>query len=289
MNPYREFVANHARSIREGKSMALGGFEPRRRASPLAGAPVVMIFAPHPDDECIVGGLAVRLQVECGWDVVNVAVTQGSKRDRQAARWEEVVGACDYLGFGLERIGKCGLEKVSPQTRLGDPVSWSAKVNSIVEILQRVRPAAILFPHIQDWNGTHIGVHYLVMDALAVLGDRFSTFLVETEFWGQNYSPNLLVEVSEDDLTDLITALTFHVGEVRRNPYHLTLSAWMVNSVRLGGETVGGQGMAPPDFPFGTVYRLRRWVEGRVSEVYDGGRIVRASDRPDEIFQESKA
>jgi len=287
MNPYRELVADHARWIREGKAMALGGFEPRRRVALAADAPVVMIFSPHPDDECIVGGLPVRLQLECGWRVVNVAVTQGSKRDRQLARWDELVGACDYLGFGLERIGSVGLENVSPQARLSDPSGWRTKVGAIVEILQRVRPVAILFPHVLDWNGTHIGVHHLVMDALAMLGDQLSTYMVETEFWGQNYSPNLLVEISEDDLTDLMTALTFHVGEVRRNPYHLTLPCWMANNVRLGGETVGGQGMAPPDFPFGTVYRLRRWVGGRVSEVYSGGRVVRANDRPDSIFRES--
>ena len=41
-------------------------------------------------------------------------------------------------------------------------------------------------------------------------------------------SPNLMVEISPHDLGDLITALTFHVGEVKRNPYHLSLPAWML-------------------------------------------------------------
>jgi hypothetical protein len=122
------------------------------------------------------------------------------------------------------------------------------------------------------------------MDALAAIGSDLDTSLIETEFWGQNYRPNLLVEISEEVLTDLMTALTFHVGEVRRNPYHLTLPAWMTNSVRLGGETVGGQGAAPPDFPFGTVYRLRRWVGGRIEEAYSGGRVVTAKESPGELF-----
>lgn len=282
-------VAEHARWIRDGKGLDLGCFDLKQRPVPVADASVVMIFSPHPDDECIVGGFPARLQEECGWRVVNVAVTQGSNRERQAPRWDELVGACRYLGFELERIGENGLERVSVTSRLGEPAAWRLKVMSIVEVLLRVRPAVILFPHIQDWNATHIGVHHLVMDALAIMGGSLSPYLVETEFWGQNYAPNLLVEISEDVLTDLITALTFHVGEVRRNPYHLTLPAWMANNVRLGGETVGGQGMAPPDFPFGTVYRLRRWVEGQVRDVYEGGRVLRMNERADAIFEETAA
>ena len=36
-------------------------------------------------------------------------------------------------------------------------------------------------------------------------------------------SPNLMAESSVDDLATMMTALSFHVGEVQRNPYHLTL------------------------------------------------------------------
>jgi len=86
---------------------------------------------------------------------------------------------------------------------------------------------------------------------------------VETEFWAQMPTPNVLVESSGADLAALVTALTSHVGEVRRNPYHLTLPAWMMDNVRRGGEWVGGQGQAAPDFLFGTLYRVRRWVHGR--------------------------
>jgi LmbE family N-acetylglucosaminyl deacetylase len=37
-----------------------------------------LIFSPHPDDECIIGGLALRLLREAKWNVINVAVTLGS-------------------------------------------------------------------------------------------------------------------------------------------------------------------------------------------------------------------
>jgi LmbE family N-acetylglucosaminyl deacetylase len=284
MNPYRELVAHHSKWFREGKALPLGSdarVNPTRFST---SGPTVLIFSPHPDDECIVGGLPIRLQRECGWRVVNVAVTQGSRRDRQEERLVELRAACGFLDFGLETIGDRGLEKVSVSVRHSDPEGWRLKVSAIEGVLRRHLPRAILFPHANDWNATHVGVHHLVMDALQGLGKGLSTTLVETEFWGQNYCPNLLIEIGEEVLTDMITALTFHVGEVRRNPYHLTLPAWMINSVRLGGETVGGQGMAPPDFPFGTVYRVRRWADGIVQEAFSGGRVLRGDESPDSFL-----
>ena len=38
--------------------------------------------------------------------------------------------------------------------------------------------------------------------------------------------------------------------EVRRNPYHLRMPAWMMDNVRRGAELVGGQGSPAPDFCF---------------------------------------
>ena len=94
MNPYQHFVAEIARLVREGKQYPLGGF-PTPPRPPLADdAPTALIFSPHPDDECIIGGLALRLLREAGVRVVNVAVTQGSNKRRQAARWGELTAAC---------------------------------------------------------------------------------------------------------------------------------------------------------------------------------------------------
>src|SRR5688572_4883568 len=77
-------------------------------------------------------------------------------------------------------------------------------------------------------------------------------------------TPNLVVEVCPDHLADLMAGLSFHVGEVRRNPYHLGLPAWMQDNVRRGAEVAGGQGEAAPAFDFATLYRVRRWKDGRL-------------------------
>ena len=101
LTPYHQFVAEIARLVHEGKQFPLGGFPKPPRPPLAADAPRALIFSPHPDDECIIGALALRLQREAGFRIVNVAVTQGSNKARQAARWEELRDACDYLDFEL--------------------------------------------------------------------------------------------------------------------------------------------------------------------------------------------
>lgn len=284
MHPYRQFVSEHVRLWREGHTLPLGGFEPLPRPALPPDAPRVLVFSPHPDDECIIGALPLRLQRQAGMRVVNVAVTQGSNRARQAERWRELQAACEFIGFDLLQTAPNGLEKIHPRTRQDDAGHWRAAVSVIAGVLRAQRPAVIFLPHERDWNSTHIGTHWLVMDALQELGGQFGCFLVETEFWGAMDDPNLLVESSADDVADLIAALTFHVGEVRRNPYHLVFPAWLQDNVRRGGELVGGQGGAPPAFCFATLYRLRRWANGRVERVLERGTFLGAGEHPGSLF-----
>lgn len=284
MNPYLHFVSEYARFIKEGKSYPLGNFPPLPRPQIAPDAPKVLIFSPHPDDEVIVGGLALRLLREAKSNVINVAVTQGSKKERQAERLHELKACCDCIGFGLEQTAPNGLEKVTVKTREQEPAFWAQSVKAIAALLAKHQPRVILFPHDLDWNSTHIGTHFLVMDALKSLPPDFSCYTVETEFWGQNPSPNLMVELSEQHVADLITALTFHVGEVRRNPFHLSLPAWMIDNVRRGAELVGGQGGPAPDFTFAMLYRLRKWGGGKLEKIYDGGRNLSCADDPAGLF-----
>lgn len=284
MNPYASLVADYARCFREGKGHPLGGYAPAANPPVPADAPKALIFSPHPDDECIIGALPLRLRREAAWNVVNVAVTQGSAQARQAERLAELKEACRYIGFGLLQTAPNGLEKVTPKCRAEDATHWTGMVKVIAGILAAEQPRAIFFPHEHDWNGTHIGVHFLVMDALAQLGGGLSTFLVETEYWGQMTRPNLMVEVSEEGLVDQVMGTSFHVGEVRRNPFHLLLPAWMQDNVRRGSELVGGQGGAAPSFGFATLYRLRAWRGGQVVEVQGGGRNLGLAENAAALF-----
>lgn len=284
MNPYEQFVRGMAELLAAAESYPLGGFEPPPAPAAAEGAPTVLVFAPHPDDEVIVGALPLRLQRELGARVLNVAVTLGSDRGRRAGRLEELRGACEYLGFGLLEAREGGLERITAAGRGEDPEAWAAAVERVAGILLGQRPLAVFFPHEADANSTHTGTHLLVRDALGRAGGEFSCFTFETEFWHPMTGANLLVESSVGEVADLVTALTFHAGEVRRNPYHLRLPAWMMDNVRRGGEVVGRQGGEAPRFNFGTIYRARRWAGGRFTEAHGGGRFVGSGDDLSRLF-----
>jgi LmbE family N-acetylglucosaminyl deacetylase len=284
MNPYAKFVAAAVQAVAEAKNLPLGGIPAAPRPTLSSDAPRALFFAPHPDDETISGGLALRLLREAKFNVINVAVTQGSKKERQAARLQELQNACAYLGFGVQTTGPNGLERVTAKTRQSDPQFWANLVQVIAEILIKHQPRVIFFPHERDWNGTHIGVHHLVMDALHTMLPGFECHVVETEFWGAMDDPNLAVEISAADLADLIAATSFHVGEVQRNPYHLSLPAWMMDNVRRGAELVGGQGGAAPQFTFAALYRRRRWTHGGLTAGADSVRFLSHTTSPATLF-----
>jgi len=284
MNPYRDFVSAYARDYAAAQRAPMGGLAPLPRPVVAPSAPNVLIFSPHPDDECIVGALPLRLLRQSGLRVINVAVTQGSKKERQAERWAELQRACEFIGFDLIQTRDGGLERVNAKTRGQDPKFWAESVGIIRDILARTRPRIILFPHEHDWNSSHIGTHWLVRDALTALGASAACYAVETEFWGQNNQPNLMVESTAEEVADLVAGTSFHVGEVTRNPFHLFLPAWMQDNVRRGSELVGGQGEAAPRWLFATLYRLRRWDGSAFQDVIPKGQLLSSGDRPEALF-----
>jgi len=285
VNPFRKFVSEQARLLRCGEKLPLGGSRkmPRRPGLP-GNTPKALIFSPHPDDECIVGGLALRLLRESKWNVINVAVTLGSKRARRAARQRELRDACVRLGFGLLVPREQGLEQITLTSRKQHRAHWQAAVRVIAGILAEQRPRVIFVPHENDGHPVHVGVHYLVLDALKRLPAGFRCHAVETEFWGQMTDPNLLVELGVAEVVDLVAALACHAGEVRRNPYHARLPAWMVDNVRRGAERVGGQGGVAPDFVFGALYRLGKWSHRRLLPVQSGRRFLSRTTNAGKLF-----
>jgi len=284
VNPYEQFVATLAKIHRDARGLPLGAFPMPAHLPPSVNAPRALIFSPHPDDEVIIGALPLRLLRELNWRVVNVAVTQGSNPARQAERWQELTACCAHIGFGLVQSAPGGLDDINLAARDVDRAAWGRSVARIADILREHQPRAIFLPHDDDWNVTHIGTHHLVVDALKSLGPRFECLAVETEFWGAMRSPNLMVESSERDLVDLLIALSFHAGEVRRNPYHVRMPAWLIDNVRRGSELVGGQGGPAPDFQFATLYRLRRWRGGQFEDVFQGGKFLGVGESPSTLF-----
>lgn len=264
---------------------ALLGNPPDRHTAPTVDAHPgrCLIFSPHPDDECLVGALPLRLSQEAGWQVCNVAVTLGSQPDRRASRWAELLAACQVLGFGCVRAGDAGLSDVRTDTVEREPALWARHVAGIAALLRAHQPTLVLAPHALDDNPTHRGVHQLVIEALAAAHSH--TVLADTEFWSTQCQPNALVQTSLADTARLITGLECHAGEIARNPYHLRLPAFLADAVRRGGELLLGAGATPPDFAFATLYRLVRYAAGQPVAALPGR--LWPADRPlsSEMFQ----
>lgn len=228
----------------------------------------VLIFAPHPDDECIIGLFALRLANECGADVVNVAITLGSNSSRRMARLDELKAACNFLGWGLRVCGNEGFESADMAAKKDSP-EWKNCLKILADIIEEEKPDIIFAPNPCDWNKTHINVARLVEEALEI--SKFKACFVNTEYWGAMNSANLLLEASCENLADLMSALACHEGEVARNDYHVRLPAYFADNVRRGGEIVGGQGKSAPNFNFGAIYNvLKRGENGVWIPAFDG-------------------
>jgi hypothetical protein len=58
----------------------------------------------------------------------------------------------------------------------------------------------------------------------------------------------------------------------------------MMDNVRRGAELVGRQGGAAPDFTFATIYRLRQWTRGRLTNVLKRGKYLSRAKNPAGLF-----
>ncbi|HXH29912.1 MAG TPA: PIG-L family deacetylase [Bacteriovoracaceae bacterium] len=207
---------------------------------------VVMILSPHPDDESIVGSLALRLRRENKVRIINVAVTLGSKKERQKERCEELSKACELLEMECVYLDE----------------SWSKKAKELKSLLKKYQPALIIAPHLKDFHPTHIKTGHLLREVL-LSSKTYNGLVAWSEFWGQMSDPNILLEVPIEILELQMRALQLHVGEVSRNPYHLRLPAWMMDNVRRGSEVISGKGVSAPPMAYGVIYKLQHYRAGR--------------------------
>ncbi len=286
------YLAAVTESVNAGQSIPLGPspdplVPPPGKVRPRRPAKVVYC-APHPDDECLCGGLPLRLKLEAGARVTNVAITLGSDATQKERRRHELESACRALGFDLVvpiiADGPLGFDRVNNKTRNSEPDEWEEKVRILSEIFDREKPDVVFAPHDDDFNTTHVGTHYLAFEALGQHIERTERGplpLVETEFWHQLAAPNLMVGLTPETVAMQLVAATEHGGEMTRNPYHLLHAGRLMDGVRRGSEVVGGQGAAAQPFTFAELYRVI-FVRGRdVLGPQPGGLILNPSEPVD--------
>ena len=244
---------------------ASDGADPAPADAPGATSPLCLLFSPHPDDEALVGGIALRLQQESGWRVVNVAVTLGSRLDRRAARWQELQASCRVLGFGCVGAGAAhgqGLDGVQWAQAEADTAGWQLARRAVLELLTELRPTVVVCPHELDGHDAHRATGRLVREAIEQAPD-LSLHLLLSEYWNTQLQPRLMLELPDDCIARMMLATAQHVGEVTRHPYHLSLPAWLIDGARRGAERVGAPGSAASEITFAALYGWRLWRAGR--------------------------
>ena len=254
---YRALLEN---AIQQPPVMA-GDLYPAEADPPQADAPVCLVFSPHPDDEALVGGLPLRLRA-AGWRVVNVAVTLGSRLDRRAARWQELQASCRVLGFELMAASGApgmGLEGVRTAGHAAQHANWRAAVERVINVMARYQPRVVVCPHELDGHDVHMATAQVVLQALAGVS-TLSPHLLLSEYWNTQLQPQLMLGLTDQQVGQMMLATAMHVGEVSRQPYHLTLPAWLMDSARRGAERVGGPGAANSGMAYAALYGWRRRV-----------------------------
>ena len=284
--PYDRHVHAHLAALAFGADPEVPATAGAVIAPSRADAPCCLVFSPHPDDEALVGGLALRLRQRHGWRVTNVAVTLGSRLGRRAARWAEAQACCAYLGFELlSPLGVPGqaFERITPEAALADPAHWQRAVQAVAALLRRLQPRVVVAPHAGDGHAAHVGTHRLVCDALEACGDAVDAHLCWAEYWATQPEPRLRLELEAGEVAQLVTACALHAGEVARHPYHLLLPALLTDSARRGTERVGAPGSPADGVALAALYGWQRWEGGRLASLPP--RTVRAAEDLDALLR----
>ncbi len=230
-----------------------------RLPKPDARQAPVLLVSPHPDDECLTGALPLRLRIEQRRRIVNVAATLGSQLERRGARHLELEAAARICGFQAIVPGSDGWAPLTCAARAAQPAAWRARAQHLAGLIRDLQANVIFMPHARDRHPTHVGAHWLALDALRLLGRGFTCLVVETEYWQPMARPNLVVESTPAQVATLVAALACHAGEVARNPYHWRLPGWMLDNARRGAELVPGAAAPVARWPFATLYQVSRW------------------------------
>jgi len=133
----------------------------------------IVILAPHPDDECLMCGFALRAQEEFGSEVMVVPFSYGSKLPRRAERKEELLQALGVLNFKLHDPRKID----SSQEELDE--------GQILDAFEQLTPDLVITMHLNDGHPTHVRSADLGRRALKhyVGNTKQNVILLQSEYW----------------------------------------------------------------------------------------------------------
>lgn len=230
--------------------------------------PVVLHVAPHPDDELIGAPAALTVLRDSGWRVVNLACSLGAASDRRR-RHDELAEACRRAGFECEVVSAplddpLGAADVVPAVRL--------LTTEVADAVGRHRPRLVVAPSPHDRHRGHEVVGRAVISAC---GDAMDATADDDHgaddsghgtaagpvperlwlwgLWADLPFASLALRFGEARLTEILTALAAHAGEMARNDYRRLVRGRAEMNASVGPERVfgfGGDADAVADAPY---------------------------------------
>jgi len=154
----------------------------------------VLVIAPHPDDEVIGCGGAIRLRVERGGRVAVVFLTSGELGLKHLPReraWKvrEIEARKSSKILGLAKLHFLR----QPDWMLGDHVSAAA--TALKPLLEQERPALIYLPHPNDGHPDHQATLPILRAALKRCRG-LEPELLAYEIWTPLAAHDLVVDIS---------------------------------------------------------------------------------------------
>lgn len=200
----------------------------------------ILIIAPHLDDEVLGCGGTIVKHSKRGDEVYLCIVTKAYTPD-----WSE-----EYLEKRKKELeatnGILGIKKTYslgfPTVKL-DTISQKELIRAIVEVINKVGPEVVYFPHGGDVNKDHRLVFEATLVATRPAVDSSIKKLLcyetlsETE-WGRGFSdfiPNLYEDIDKEFETKL-KAMNVYQSEVREFPHPRSLKGISVLAEKRGSE-----------------------------------------------------
>lgn len=196
---------------------------------------VILHLAPHPDDELLGAPATLMALRDAGWRVVNLACGLGRAED-QARREEELTKACRLAGFELRLPS-------SPMLRGADPAAVTESVKQLLrETLAELGPRVVCSPTPHDRHPQHELVACAVRDVLSNTPESPRWWM--WALWGPLELPTLAIDFDKARLSEVITALEAHRGELQRNDYRRLVEGRAKLCACLAPELLSGFGSA---------------------------------------------
>jgi LmbE family N-acetylglucosaminyl deacetylase len=194
------------------------------------------VIGPHPDDEVIgCGGLLARAR-RSGIDASVVCV---ACEDDQ--RQGELMAACSVLGVAHVSV-------LFPDVDFIDGIGDADIVTALDEVLDDLRPDLVAIPSMAGYHNEHRRIADLAVSACRPGGGRTYGFAPPSVLYYEApadvssptgaWSPTIYVELSRDDLSAKLAAMSCHASQMRESPSERSLDA-LDALARLRGMQVG--------------------------------------------------